>query len=143
MTLHLLKLCVGCDSIADLEGWIEENRLLHKRLGRDYRQVHTTRQYPKRAGDIVGGGSLYWVIKGRIAARQRVLAIEPFKDGEGISRTHFVLEPEVVKVSPRPFRAFQGWRYLEAKDAPSDLDDVGTQEMPENLRVELASLGLL
>ena len=80
MALHLLKLCVGCDSIRDLEEWIEENAAHHRRLGRPYEQTHTTRMVPKRMGAIVGAGSLYWVIKGQVACRQRLLAIRPFQD---------------------------------------------------------------
>ena len=86
MALHLLKLCVGCNSIADLVEWIEENRLHHRRLKRPYEQTHTTRMVPKRADEIVGGGSLFWVIKGQIACRQKLLDIEPFIDKEGIGR---------------------------------------------------------
>ncbi|TVR09951.1 MAG: DUF1489 family protein [Salinarimonadaceae bacterium] len=146
MALHLLKLCVGAQSIRDFEGWIEDNRLLMRRLGRSYEQAHTTRMVPKRAAEIVGGGSLYWVIKGQIACRQRVAAIEPFTDIDGIGRCRLVLEPVVIPVSPRPCRPFQGWRYLQAKDAPSDLGDGGGAEigdMPEEMRRELAELGLL
>jgi hypothetical protein len=145
MTLHLIKLCVGCDSIQDLEEWIEENRAHHQRLNRPYEQTHTTRMVPKRADRLVAGGSLYWVIKGQIACRQRLLEIRPFTDSGGIGRCHLVLEPVVVAVQPRPYRPFQGWRYVEAKDAPGDLGDaVGDLlRMPENLRRELAELGLL
>src|SRR3954447_3098658 len=145
MALHLLKLCVGCDSIGDLEDWIEENRAHHLRLGRPYEQTHTTRMVPKRMDALVDGGSLYWVIRGQIACRQRLLAIRPFTDSDGIGRCHLVLEPVVTPVEPRPFRPFQGWRYMEAKDAPRDLGqdggDVG--QMPESLRRELADLGLI
>src|SRR4051794_37589584 len=112
MALHLLKLCVGCDSIGDLEDWIEENRAHHSRLGRLYEQTHTTRMVPKRMDALVDGGSLYWVIRGQIACRQRLLAIRPFTDAQGIGRCHLVLEPTVTPVEPRPFRPFQGWRYL-------------------------------
>ncbi|HEY8567461.1 MAG TPA: DUF1489 family protein [Beijerinckiaceae bacterium] len=145
MPLHLLKLCVGCDSIRDLEEWIEENRLHHARLGRTYEQVHTTRMMPKRLAEIVDAGSLYWVVKGQLACRQRLVAIRPFTDGEGIGRCHLVLDPVVVPVEPRPVRPFQGWRYLEHKDAPRDLDRAGGELglMPESLRRELAALGLL
>ncbi|MCC5980005.1 MAG: DUF1489 family protein, partial [Salinarimonas sp.] len=86
MALNLLKLCVGAESIRDLEEWIEENRILARRLGRPFEQAHTTRMVPKRAGEIVGGGSLYWVIKGQLSARQSVEAIRPFKDADGIGR---------------------------------------------------------
>src|SRR3954447_1176517 len=145
MALHLLKLCVGCDSIRDLEDWIEENRLHHRRLGRDYEQTHTTRMVPKRADAIVAGGSLYWVIKGQMACRQRLLAIRPFTDGAGIGRCHLVLERVVTAVEPRPCRPFQGWRYLAHKDAPRDLgrSSGDLAAMPETLRRELVDLGLL
>jgi hypothetical protein len=145
MPLHLLKLCVGCDSIRDLEEWIEENEALHRRLGRVYEQTHTTRMVPKRLSEIAGTGSLYWVIKGQIACRQNLLAIRPFTDGDGIGRCHLVLEPVVRAVQPRPYRPFQGWRYLEPKDAPANLEGGmgGVAAMPEGLRRELADLGLL
>jgi hypothetical protein len=145
MALHLIKLCVGCDTITDLEEWIEENRTLHRRLGRDYEQTHTTRMVPKRVDDLLDGGSLFWVIKGQVAARQKLLEIRPFTDGDGIGRCHLVLEPKVVAVEPRPYRPFQGWRYLVAKDAPRDIN-LGTGDlarMPETMRRELAELGLL
>lgn len=145
MALHLIKLCVGCESIVDLVDWIEENRLLHRRLGRDYEQTHTTRMVPKRVDELLDGGSLYWVIKGQVAARQALLDIRPFTDGEGIGRCHLVLDPKVVPVEPRPYRAFQGWRYLVAKDAPRDIDTKAGDlaKMPEEMRRELAELGLL
>jgi hypothetical protein len=145
MPLHLLKLCVGCDSISDLEDWIEENRLHHQRLGRAYEQAHTTRMVPKRSAELLDSGSLFWVIKGQISCRQSLLAIRPFTDTDGIGRCHLVLESKVVPVEPRPCRPFQGWRYLEATDAPRDLNSTPGElaQMPEALRRELAELGLL
>lgn len=145
MALHLIKLCVGCDSITDLEEWIEENRVLHRRLGRDYEQTHTTRMVPKRVDALLDGGSLFWVIKGQVAARQRLLDVRPFTDGDGIGRCRLLLEPKVIPVQPRPFRPFQGWRYLDPKDAPRDIDgNLGDlASMPEDMRRELAELGLL
>ena len=145
MPLHLLKLCVGCDSITDLEQWIEENRLHHHRLGRPYEQTHTTRMVPKQCGDLLDGGSLYWVIRGQVSCRQRLLAVRPFTDPDGVGRCHLVLEPSVIPVEPRPCRPFQGWRYLKAADAPRDLDGRSGDlaEMPEALRRELTELGLL
>jgi hypothetical protein len=145
MALHLLKLCVGCDSIADLEAWIEENRAHHQRLGRPFDQTHTTRMMPKRGEELLDGGSLYWVIRGQIACRQGLLAITPFRDADGIGRCRLSLAQGVVPVEPRPYRPFQGWRYLAVKDAPRDIDtgsgDVAT--MPETMRRELAEMGLL
>jgi hypothetical protein len=145
MALHLIKLAVGCDGIADLEEWIEETRLHFRRLGRPYEQLHTTRMRPKRLEAVTDETSLYWVIKGQVLCRQRLTAIRPFTDSDGVSRCHLVLEPVVHPVSPRPMRPFQGWRYLESKDAPADLSRIGGQaaEMPEGMRRELAGMGLL
>jgi len=145
MALHLIKLCVGCESITDLEEWIEENRAHHQRLGRDYEQTHTTRMVPKRVEELLDGGSLYWVIKGQVAARQTLLDVRPFTDADGIGRCRLVLEPKVIPVEPRPFRPFQGWRYLVHKDAPRDIDGKAGDlaRMPEDMRRELAELGLL
>ena len=94
---------------------------------------------------LVGDGSLYWVIRGQIACRQRLVAIRPFTDGQGIGRCQFVLEPTVVPVEPRPYHPFQGWRYLEPHDAPRDLGRVSGDlaAMPEDMRRTLAELGLL
>lgn len=145
MALHLLKLCVGAESITDLEEWIEERMDQRRARGEPIEQLHTTRMVPKKIEDILDGGSLYWVIKGQIGARQRLIDIRPFTDPEGIGRCHLVMEPVVVPVEPRPFRPFQGWRYLQARDAPRDLAEHGGDlgEMPEAMRRELAVLGLL
>ena len=144
MPLHLIKLCVGADSVGDLEAWIKQKlKALKKGARREH--IHTTRMVPKRADELTDGGSLYWVIRGEILCRQRLLDVRPFVDKEGIGRCHLVLEPKLVLVEPRPFRAFQGWRYMEPKDAPRDLDRAapGVRNMPEGLRRELRELGLL
>lgn len=140
--LHLVKLCVGCDSIGDLESWIATRM---KRGGKAAEHVHVTRMVPKRMEALLNGGSLYWVIRGMIACRQRLTAIRPFIDGDGVRRCGLALAPEVVAVEPRPMRAFQGWRYLAASDAPPDLATAagGVHDLPEALRRELRELGLL
>jgi hypothetical protein len=146
MSLHLLKLCVGCDGIADLTDWIDETLLAARRLGRPEEQIHTTRMVPRRLAELIGSGSLYWVIKGQVACRQTLLDIPPFTDGGGISRCHLVLEPRVVPVEPRPCRPFQGWRYLPAHEAPADLasETAGALAgLPDALKRELRSLGLI
>jgi len=97
---------------------------------------------PKRRGEILDGGSLYWVIKGFVAVRQRLIDIRPFVDKEGVSRCHLVYNKDIVMVAPRPKRAFQGWRYLTPKDAPPDIGKAA-RELPDKLRRELAELGLL
>ena len=145
MTLHLIKLCVGAVSIADLEEWIAARISERRRRGEPPRHAHVTRMVPKRAEELVDGGSLYWVIKGLISARQRLLVVEPFVDAEGIGRCRLWLEPRVVAVAPRPMRAFQGWRYFADKDAPLDLEaaGAGAAAMPEELLRTLGELGLL
>ena len=143
--LHLIKLCVGADSLADLRDWMAARMREAAKRGAPPRHAHVTRMVPKREGELVDGGSLYWVIRGQVAARQRLLAVEPFRDTDGIGRCRLWLDGEVVAVAPRPMRAFQGWRYYEPKDAPPDLDESqpGLAAMPESLRRELATLGLL
>lgn len=145
MTLHLIKLCVGADSIADLEEWIGWKLGEMRRRGLPPEQWHTTRMIPRRLNLAEPEGSLYWVIKGQVSARQKLREIRPFTDDQGISRCHLVLEPVVIPVVPRPCRPFQGWRYLPDTDVPRDLGaaGAGSAEMPEELRRELVSLGLL
>jgi hypothetical protein len=146
MPLHLIKLSVGTDSIEDLEDWIKLKLKEKKKRGdKKPERIHTTRMVPKRAPELLDGGSIYWVIRGEILCRERILDIRPFTDKDGIGRCRLVLDPKCVPVRPRPYRAFQGWRYLEAKDVPPDLDRVarGISKMPEPLRRELRELGLL
>ena len=145
MALHLLKLCVGAESIRDLEEWIGMRLKQRRKAGEAEEQFHTTRMVPKRLDELLDGGSLYWVIKGQVSARQILREVRPFTDPDGISRCHLILEPAVIPVMPRPCRPFQGWRYLKHEEAPRDLGvDAGdVVEMPEGLRRELRELGLL
>jgi hypothetical protein len=145
MALHLLKLCVGVDTVQELEDWIKMRLKEKRKKGEKPEHIHTTRMVPKRADEIVDGGSLFWVIKGEIICREKLLAIRPFTDKDGIGRCRLVMDGKVHLVQPRPFRAFQGWRYLAAKDAPRDLDRAapGARNMPEAMRRELRELGLL
>jgi hypothetical protein len=163
--LHLIKLCVGCDSVKDLEDWIKHKLRAKAKAGAKQGKAksaknggsknaakgsknvrnHTTRMVPKRADELVTGGSLYWVIRGQIMCRERILAVTPFVDRDGVGRCHITLDCKPVLVEPRPYRAFQGWRYLDPKDAPRDLDRAapGAHAMPEPIRRELRDLGLL
>jgi len=143
MVLHLIKLCVGCESVRDLEDWIIEKR--RRTRGKKTEHIHVTRMVPTRAAELLAGGSLYWVIRGAIACRQRILDIRPFVDKEGIRRCKLVLEPKVVPVLPRPRGPFQGWRYFAAGETPPDLNKHGRGlvRLPEELRRELRELGLL
>ena len=145
MPLHLIKLCVGADSVRDLEDWIKQKLKAKRKAGEKPEHIHRTRMVPKRAAELTDGGSLYWVIRGEVMCRQRIRDVRPFRDKDGIGRCGLVLDRRVVLVEPRPYRAFQGWRYLAAKDAPRDLDEAvkGAAAMPETLRRELRELGLM
>lgn len=145
MPLHLIKLCVGCDSVADLEDWIKEKLKEKKKRRQKPEHIHTTRMLPKRADELTDGGSLYWVIRGQISCREKIVDIRTATGKDGIRRCQVVLDGKVVLVEPRPRSAFQGWRYLGPKDAPRDLARAapGASRMPEQMRRKLQELGLL
>lgn len=136
--MNLVKLSVGIASVDQLK---TRQAGLKSRTGRI---VHTTRMVPKRKNEIMLGGSIYWVIKGHIQARQRITDIELFKDETGVRKCHLVLDPDLHLTTPFPRRAFQGWRYLPPSDAPPD-DIYGAQlsDMPRSMRQDLITLGLL
>ena len=139
MTLHLIKLSVGTEDVTDLDRWQAQ------RLRRTGRVFHKTRMMPRRRAELLEGGSIYWVIKGAIRARQRLTGIEAGLDDEGRPRTLLLLEPKLVRTMPRAHRPFQGWRYFAAGDAPVDFDALpeGVADMPPELIATLHELGLL
>ncbi len=143
--LNLVKLCVGISAIEELQAYIDFRVEQKTAKGQSTEQIHTTRMVPKRLGPLLDGGSLYWVIKGNIQVRQILCDIRPFQDAEGIRRCDLVMEPRLIPTIWQPRRAFQGWRYLTAEDAPADAgnDASGVLGLPANIRQELANLGLL
>ncbi len=142
MTIHIVKLCVGADSVEDLAEWqAGQLKRLKKAKAKIVAPVCGTRMWPKRVEDVLAGGSLYWVIKGVVSVRQRIVAIDDVTDDHG-QRCGLYLDPELVRTTPQPRRAFQGWRYLEPKDAPADLGALqGGADLPEDLRRKLVELG--
>src|ERR1700761_3241437 len=141
--LHLIKLCVGVDSLEELAGWQKKRLAEKKKKGQKPELIHITRQTPKRADELLNGGSLYWVIKGQIAARQKLLAWRPMTH-DGVPHCGLVYDKKLVPLLRRARSAFQGWRYLDPKDAPSDVAlTKGGKGLPEALQQELAALGLL
>ncbi len=143
MTLHLIKLSVGTDSIDDLAAW-QNLRLREMRLrGLAPELIHVTRQTPKKAEEILAGGSIYWVIKGGVVARQKLLELRPLKK-DGIPYCGLVYDKNIIPVRWQPRRAFQGWRYLEPKDAPPDrMPGDPDDAVPDEMRRELKALGLI
>ena len=137
--INILKLCVGADSVEDLTDWQESQRH-HWPAGR---AVHVTRMWPKREAEVLEG-SLYWVIKGVILARQRILDLQEVNLGDGIPRCALVLDQEVIRTEAAPRRPFQGWRYLDPAESPRDLPKGRAREeaLPASLAQALAEIGL-
>lgn len=140
--IHMIKLCVGVSSFEELESYRHERAHW---WGADYGadvHVHRTRMMPKRAAEMEGTASIYWVIAGQITCRQTILRLAPYKDGEGKTYCDIILAPELIRTLPYPKRPFQGWRYLTPADAPPDLganENAGSLE----LAADLAKLGLI
>ena len=134
MPLHMIKLCVGCDSVEELLDWHRDELT----TGRPW--IMSTRMTPKRADELVEAGSLYRVFKGVILCRQRIKSIETVGAGP-VSRCEVTLDLEPILVAPTPRRAFQGWRYLRHEDAPPDLKTLGDDAVPQALARELRLVG--
>jgi hypothetical protein len=135
MTLHLIKLCVGCDTVEELLDW----RAATASPGSPW--ILRTRQTPKRAAELLADGSLYRVYKGLILSRQRVLGVATVEEGAS-SRCEITLDEAVTRVVPTPRRPFQGWRYLPASEAPPDLEGaIGRHAIPGDLARRLRELG--
>jgi hypothetical protein len=132
-------LAVGAKDVSHLAAWQKQRAAEMPPLR------HLTRHAPKRREELLAGGSLYWVVNGVILVRQRLLDIRPDKEADGSACAALVLDPELVRVEGRAMRAFQGWRYLDPKDAPADLAamGLGVEEMPDAMRRALAALALL
>lgn len=146
MPLHLIKLCVGVKEVDELARWQKDRRADQRKAGvKKPVTRHFTRMTPTRAEEVLAGGSLYWVMAGVIRCRQRILRIAPGVNHKGEKRCEIRLDPKIVKVVPRGFRAFQGWRYFDPKDAPPDLATLGKDvaKMPAKMAEELRALGLL
>lgn len=144
MTVHLIKMAVGVESRAHLAELQRARLQKAESEGRTDGLRHVTRYIPKRTAELLDGGSIYWVIGGVIRVRQRLLAVNRLDDGTH-RRCALILDPALVLVEPRGRGFFQGWRYLEGRDAPPDLPDSSDpeNEMPSAMASELRELGLL
>jgi hypothetical protein len=136
MTVHLKKLSVGSQSLDNLRDWQA------LRLAQGGRLVHVTRNRPRRAEELLDGGSIYWIIKGVVTARQAIIDLAEAQRADGTPACGIVLSPEIIQVAPTKMRIFQGWRYLEVKDAPPDVGAGDASDMPAELAAELRELGI-
>ena len=134
--INLVKLCVGVDSVDDLTSRIDARQSTET--------MHITRMWPKRAVELLDGGSLYWVIKGTISARQQIIGLEEIIGADGICRCGIRMDARLYRTESAPRRPFQGWRYLTAADAPADLRQsrTGDDDLPPELSAELAAIGV-
>jgi hypothetical protein len=145
MTVHLIKLCVGVETVEELATWQAERLKRLKRARRTVELCHRTMQMPRRREEVLDEGSLYWVIKGFVLVRQRVLDLRPDVKEDRTACCGIVLDNELVATRAHPRRAFQGWRYLEAQDAPKDAGviDAAADDMPRRMREDLRELRLI
>ncbi len=139
--MHLVKLSAGTQSVGQLIGWQKG----HARKFEDGLPRHVTRMWPKREQEILNDGSIYWVIKGMIQCRQKVLRLDEVRGEDGTRRCAIVLDPKLVRTTPAPKRPFQGWRYLDPAEAPLDLSNTRATEtpLPPHLAGALAEIGVL
>lgn len=137
--LHMVKLCVGIRDIVHLQ------EAQARRMKADPPLRHQTRNVPRRTAELLDGGSIYWVIAGAIVVRQAIVDIIQDRWDDGTACAGLVLDQRLVPVAARPTRAFQGWRYLAADDAPADLDGSHSagDDLPDPMRRDLRALGLL
>lgn len=139
-TIHMVKLSVGTESVEDLSIWQRQTAA----QGTDGRPQHITRMWPRREDEVLNGGSIYWVIKGVILCRQKIIRLDEVTRTDGIRRCAIVLDSQLIRVAATPKRAFQGWRYLPVSDAPPDLrlSREGEDTLPAELNAALAEIGV-
>lgn len=139
--VNLIKLSVGSESVDSLIAWQDNYRQRFE----DGLPRHVTRMWPKREAEILNGGSIYWVVKGVVQCRQRIVRMDEVRGEDGIRRCAIVLDPEVHRTQNALKRPFQGWRYLKPEDSPADLPQGRAQDdaLPDDLNRALADIGVL
>lgn len=142
--VNLIKLCVGIDSVEHLLEHRRQRAELDQARGVEHVSIHVTRMWPKRSDELLNGGSLYWVIKGFVSARQTILRLDERIGPDGIRRCGIVMDPEVIRTQSAARRPFQGWRYLTPADSPPDLTGKHghSENIPLEMQLALAEIGL-
>lgn len=141
MALHLIKLSVGTASVEDLAAWHASARA----QGPDGLPRHVTRMWPRRADELLDGGSIYWVIQGLVQCRQRIQRFDEVMGSDDIRRCAIVLDAPLIRTTTARKRPFQGWRYLQPAEAPPDLPPTRQSEdsLPPELSTALADIGVI
>lgn len=140
MTVHLKKLCVGAKDVDDL---YRRQTFIREKYNKT---IHITRMYPKRYEELINGGSIYWIFKGYIRARQNILDMIRYTGEDKINRCKIFLSEDIILTVPKKSRPFQGWRYLKNNDIPKDdilYDPLSYDKSNEELISELSKLGLV
>lgn len=142
MPLHLIKLAVGVTDVPHLKR-LQAARRTERRQKAGSPHWVFTRNTPKRAAELLDGGSLYWIVKGVVRCRQRLVGLDQDIDDEGRPYCRIRVQRSIVQTAPAAWKAFQGWRYLEADRAPPDLSAGDSADLPTEMASELRRLGLL
>ena len=146
MHINLMRPCVGIGSPEELYDFQKSHRIERDKDGTPY-TFFTTRNTPKRAEELINGGSVFWITKSAMRMRQSIINVETLLDEDGKKFCKISTDPEIMLVVPKSQKAFQGWRYLPAEKSPNDLhplDPHHAQNQPdEKMAKELAELGLL
>ncbi len=139
--INIIKICVGAKGVHDLWVWQKEKQAtdINSKI------IHVTRMRPQREHELLNGGSIYWVFKGLILARQEIISLQELRSADGILKCGLVLSPELYLTYPVRKRPFQGWRYLKTSDAPKDLEKYspGNDDLPKDLKMAMSELGLV
>ena len=139
--INIVKICVGAKFVEELWFWQQEK--LSKNSNANI--VHVTRMRPRRENELLNGGSIYWVFKGYILARQRILSLDEVRTSDGVMKCSLVLDPDIYLTYPVKKRPFQGWRYLKEEDSPKDFEKFipGNESFPKDLKLALSELGIV
>ena len=140
MIYNLKKLAVGIDTVENL-------KIRQKIIFNEYNKIiHVTRNVPKKKDDLIKKGSMYWVIKRRVLVRQKIKNISLIIRNDGSKGCEIELDSELIKVIPTSMRPFQGWRYYNSEEVPSDLtldlNNDNEEALTDELNAELIKLGL-
>lgn len=141
--VNLIKLCVGAQNVSDLYEW-QKNRLIHDKSLENHATFFITRMRPKRENDILKGGSIFWVFKGLILARQKIIGFDNFMSEDNILRCKVILDRKIILTDPYHKKPFQGWRYFSQQEAPKDREIFSNEktQLPLKIEKELSELGI-